>query len=608
MATDFTYGGKQIVSGGPFKPGGKDMPNDARTRVDCYADIATIPNPYVGLKITVKVDETNNNKMTDYIVKSLKANSLGIANSLIDEVVRYVDYLGVNTSGSSGEGLTTEQAQQLQTAYEHSQSTHVQASNIPTKVSQLENDNNYATNVEVINLINSIESIPSGNITLRDVISGEVFSISNVTSSSVPNIILSTTSLSFNENSNSSFTVKLDSQPESNITVNVSVNNGNVTVDKSSLTFTSSNYSVSQTIIVNGVHDSSSYINKSSVITLSASGINSRSINVNLINIDEEPVETVNVESVLLDKSILSVEVNKSYKLTANILPTNATNKNVTWSVNNENVSVENGLVRGLIEGESIVTVTTEDGNKTATCTVTVTQAETADYTTDSLAFYLDASDKEQNSKDTTITDKIKNIACTLNNVDFDENSGWQGDSLLLKPTSTVVIPKTSFDFSNGYSIEFNQYGAENIILGNTTNHNLKLTSNNTVSIFQINYRYLNSDNTEKAGSYQYDTFGSTTYSKLVSADNSKLNSWVVTFGDTIQAYFNGVKTNKNFSCPTDFASWINDFNSDTVSINRQLGTKTNSFKFVSLRIYEKVLTQEEITKNYNSVTNKLEV
>ena len=128
MTTDFNYGDKTIVASGPFKPSGKDMPSDARTRVDCYADIASIPNPHVGLKITVKVDETNNNKMTDYIVKSLKANSIGVANSLIDEVVRYVDYLGVSggsSSSGSGEGLTEEQAQQLQTAYEHSQSDHV---------------------------------------------------------------------------------------------------------------------------------------------------------------------------------------------------------------------------------------------------------------------------------------------------------------------------------------------------------------------------------------------------------------------------------------------------------------------------------------------------
>ena len=107
MSTDFNYGGKQIVVGGPIKPGGKDMPSDARTRVETYADIASIPNPHVGLKITVKVDETNNNKMTDYIVKSLKANSAGIANSVVDQVQRYVDYLGVSSSGGASQGYAT---------------------------------------------------------------------------------------------------------------------------------------------------------------------------------------------------------------------------------------------------------------------------------------------------------------------------------------------------------------------------------------------------------------------------------------------------------------------------------------------------------------------
>ena len=149
MATDFSYGGKQILSSGPFKPSGKDMPSDARTRVEAYADIASIPNPYVGLKITVKVDETNNNKMTDYIVKSLKANSMGNTNSVIDEVVRYVDYLGVSGGGGSGEGLTSEQTQQLQTAYNHSQSPHVNSedlSNINSAVN---------LNSEKINELNS---------------------------------------------------------------------------------------------------------------------------------------------------------------------------------------------------------------------------------------------------------------------------------------------------------------------------------------------------------------------------------------------------------------------------------------------------------------------
>ena len=126
MSTDFTYGKKQIVSSGPFKPSGKDMPLDARTRINTYSEKETIPNPFVGMIVTVLTDENNNNKMTDYKVKSLKANSAGIANMVIDEMIPYVDYLGVSSSGGgTGEGLTSEQAQKLNTAYEHSQSDHV---------------------------------------------------------------------------------------------------------------------------------------------------------------------------------------------------------------------------------------------------------------------------------------------------------------------------------------------------------------------------------------------------------------------------------------------------------------------------------------------------
>ena len=96
MTTDFSYGDKTINSLGPIKPSGTNQPLDPRTEVKLYADIETIPNPYVGMIITVLQDETNSNKMTDYKVLSLKANSLGVANSVVDQVQRYVDYLGAN--------------------------------------------------------------------------------------------------------------------------------------------------------------------------------------------------------------------------------------------------------------------------------------------------------------------------------------------------------------------------------------------------------------------------------------------------------------------------------------------------------------------------------
>ena len=89
---------------------------------------------------------------------------------------------------------------------------------------------------------------------------------------------------------------------------------------------------------------------------------------------DDEPVEgEVKVSSVSLNKSSLSLKVGGSETLVATVLPANATNKNVTWSSSNENVaSVANGVVTALSAGEASITVTTEDGNKTATAIVTV--------------------------------------------------------------------------------------------------------------------------------------------------------------------------------------------------------------------------------------------
>lgn len=136
MTTDFTYNNKTIDITGPAKPSGVNQPLDPRTEVKLYADIESIPNPYVGMIITVLQDETNSNKMTDYKVLSLKANSLGVANMVVDQVQRYVDYLGVSSSsGGTGTGLTSEQAQQLTTAYEHSQSSHINTTDVNNAVS-----------------------------------------------------------------------------------------------------------------------------------------------------------------------------------------------------------------------------------------------------------------------------------------------------------------------------------------------------------------------------------------------------------------------------------------------------------------------------------------
>ena len=83
--------------------------------------------------------------------------------------------------------------------------------------------------------------------------------------------------------------------------------------------------------------------------------------------------KTISVEEVVLDKSANTLMVGETFTLTATVKPEDATNKNVTWNSSDINVAtVEGGTVTAKAEGTTTITVTTEDGSKTATCVVTV--------------------------------------------------------------------------------------------------------------------------------------------------------------------------------------------------------------------------------------------
>ena len=83
---------------------------------------------------------------------------------------------------------------------------------------------------------------------------------------------------------------------------------------------------------------------------------------------------TVAVTGVSLNKTTASLEVGESAALSATIAPANATNKAVTWKSSNTAVATVDttGKVTGVAAGTATITVTTKDGSKTATCTVTV--------------------------------------------------------------------------------------------------------------------------------------------------------------------------------------------------------------------------------------------
>ncbi|WP_418434181.1 Ig-like domain-containing protein [Anaerotignum lactatifermentans] len=84
----------------------------------------------------------------------------------------------------------------------------------------------------------------------------------------------------------------------------------------------------------------------------------------------------VAVESVTLNQSSLELIAGKEATLTATVKPDNATNRTVAWESNATNVATvdNNGKVTAKAEGTAIITA--KAGDKTATCTVTVTKAD----------------------------------------------------------------------------------------------------------------------------------------------------------------------------------------------------------------------------------------
>jgi uncharacterized repeat protein (TIGR02543 family) len=82
------------------------------------------------------------------------------------------------------------------------------------------------------------------------------------------------------------------------------------------------------------------------------------------------------VAGVALNSNTLSLEEGDYKTLTATVTPLDATNKNVSW--NSSDISVAkvdgNGKVTAVKAGTATITVTTEDGGKTSTCEVTVTE------------------------------------------------------------------------------------------------------------------------------------------------------------------------------------------------------------------------------------------
>ncbi len=98
-----------------------------------------------------------------------------------------------------------------------------------------------------------------------------------------------------------------------------------------------------------------------------------------VVTVNAGGTQNVAVTGVSLNVTQTEITVGGTQTLNATIAPANATNKQVTWASGNTSIATvdQTGKVTAVATGTTTITVKTADGNKTATCQVTVKASTT---------------------------------------------------------------------------------------------------------------------------------------------------------------------------------------------------------------------------------------
>ncbi len=172
--------------------------------------------------------------------------------------------------------------------------------------------------------------------------------------------------------------------------------------------------------------------------------------------------QNIPVTGVTVSPENVSLNIEGTSTLSATVSPSDATNKNVTWSSSNTSIAAvdASGVVTAIAEGTTVVTVTTEDGGYTATSNISITsvppsnkyEAEDATLTGCSTASSASGFTGTGYVNGTTFTNPDK-ISWTVNGItagSYDIIIGYNG-SMGAKEQELIIngSSKGNFQFNN---------------------------------------------------------------------------------------------------------------------------------------------------------------
>lgn len=167
----------------------------------------------------------------------------------------------------------------------------------------------------------------------------------------------------------------------------------------------------------------------------------------------------IHVASISLNTSNVTLAAGEQYMLTANVLPSNATDPTLVWTSANPSVAtVSGGVITGVSEGMTTITATAESG-VCATCNVLVEKP------VKSISEYRDTYAVDRSSayrnKSTSISVEAQCAVDGNVNTAWNTNSKWDGEWICLTVKDNEEYRVSRLGFYNGY-VKSNKVFREN--------------------------------------------------------------------------------------------------------------------------------------------------
>lgn len=150
--------------------------------------------------------------------------------------------------------------------------------------------------------------------------------------------------------------------------------------------------------------------------------------------------DTVYVENITLSSTSLTLKVNSSASLTATVSPSNATNKNLSWSSSNPSVAtVSNGIVQAVSPGTASIFVSAQDAAAaSAVCQVTIEVIPVTGITVSSSSVEMNIGDTLPFSVSVTPSNATNQSVVTW--IDDESIVSWEGDSIVALDSGVTTI------------------------------------------------------------------------------------------------------------------------------------------------------------------------